>query len=199
MRGFVLVGLTATLGVCAGQGIWERRASYPLEATEVSAAAIDGRVYALCGLTAEGATNALFLYDPATDRWTRRAPIPVSGADHCNVAAAGGKLYLLGGLGAVEGGTYEYDPVSDRWQLVAQMPTPRGASGVAAIGSRIYVGGGLAGGRSVAAFEVFDTATRQWTRLPEMPTARAHLTAQAAGGKFYAYQRGRRRGRACRS
>lgn len=186
MKTALLAGVLLAVGVSRGQGVWERRANYPIEATEVSAAAIDGKVYAVCGLAAAGSTNALFVYDPVVDRWRRGAPLPVAGADHCNVAAAAGKLYLLGGLGALNGETFEYDPVSDRWQLVGRMPTARGASGVAAIGTKIYVAGGLAAGGSVSTFEVFDTVTRQWARLPDMPTARDHLTAQAEGGKFYA-------------
>jgi uncharacterized protein (TIGR03437 family) len=186
MKTALLAGVLLAVGVSRGQGVWERRANYPIEATEVSAAAIDGKVYAVCGLAAAGSTNALFVYDPVVDRWRRGAPLPVAGADHCNVAAAGGKLYLLGGLGALTGETFEYDPSLDRWQLVGRMPTARGASGVAAIGTKIYVAGGLAAGGSVSTFEVFDTGTRQWTRLPDMPTARDHLTAQAVGGKFYA-------------
>ncbi|MGH9631328.1 MAG: kelch repeat-containing protein, partial [Bryobacteraceae bacterium] len=57
---------------------------------------------------------------------------------------------------------------------------------VAVIGNRIYVAGGLASSGSVADFDVFDTDTRTWTKLPSMPTARDHLTAQAIGGKIYA-------------
>ena len=178
------------LSTMAGQGLWERRAPYPIVATEVSAAALNGRVYAVCGLIATGSVNSLFIYNPRRDEWTAGTPLPVAaGADHCNVSAAGGRLYVLGairiGSTFVDGTTYEYDPAANRWQVVAQMPTPRGASGVASIGTKIYVAGGLAqGGASVATFEMFDTATREWTRLPSMPTARDHLTAQAVNGKF---------------
>ena len=66
------------------------------------------------------------------------------------------------------------------------MSTPRGASGVAAIGGNIYVAGGLATAGSMSDFEVFDTERGQWTRLPSMPTARDHLTAQAIKGEIYA-------------
>ncbi|MBM3765341.1 MAG: hypothetical protein FJW32_08105 [Acidobacteria bacterium] len=167
------------------QGVWERRANYPISATEVSAAEIEGKIYAACGLTAEGPTNGLFVYDPLRDAWTAGARAPVAG-DHCNVAAANGKLYLLGairiGSAFVDGNTYEYDPRRDRWSSVARMPTPRGASGVASDGRRIYV----AGGTVANAFEVFDSQTNEWTRLPNMPTGRDHLTAQFTGGKFYA-------------
>ncbi len=189
-----LGGLVAASGLlvaslASAQGVWESRAGYPIEATEVSSAAIESKVYAMCGITPRGSVNALFIYDRFTDTWKQGASIPISGgADHCNVAAVVGKLYLLGGLGDLTGRseTYEYDPAADRWRVVGRMPTPRGASGVAAIGTRIYVAGGLASGGSVAAFEVFDTATGQWSRLPDMPTARDHLTAQAVNGNFYA-------------
>jgi uncharacterized protein (TIGR03437 family) len=174
-----------TIFAVHGQGVWERRANYPISATEVSAAEIDGKIYAVCGLTAAGPTNGLFIYDPSRDVWTAGAPAPVAG-DHCNVAAAGGKLYLLGairiGSAFVDGNTYEYDPRRDRWSTVAQMPTPRGSSGVASDGRRIYV----AGGTVANAFEVFDAQTNEWARLPNMPTGRDHLTAQFTGGKFYA-------------
>ncbi|MBM3782823.1 MAG: hypothetical protein FJW30_00610 [Acidobacteria bacterium] len=174
-----------------GQGVWERRAPYPISATEVSAAEIAGKIYAVCGLTQQGPVSSLFIYDPHIDEWRPGAPAPIAqGADHCNVAAAGGKLYLLGairiGSAFVESNTYEYDPVRDRWSTAGQMPTPRGASGVASDGRRIYVAGGSGAAGAGTAFEVFDTQTREWSRLPAMPTSRNHLTAQFVGGKFYA-------------
>lgn len=186
-----LIALVASAAASLAQGVWERKADYPISATEVSAAVIDGKAYAVCGLTGQGSTNRLFVYDPRADRWSEAAAAPLAGGgDHCNVAAAAGRLYLLGairiGSNFADGNTYEYDPRTDRWTTVAVMPTPRGASGVAVIGTKIYVAGGLAGGTSVNDFDVFDTATRQWTGLPPMLTRRDHLTAQAVNGKLYA-------------
>lgn len=170
-------------------GVWETRAPFPLEATEVSSAAIGDKVYVVGGLTAEGGNNRLFIYDAFTDTWSEGAPLPVpGGVDHANVAALSGKLYFLGGIRVgtsfVTGACFEYDPATNTWTARASMRTPRGAAGVAALGGRIYVAGGLPG--SVNNFEAFDPATNTWTVLRPMPTARDHLTAQAAGGKFYA-------------
>ena len=81
---------------------------------------------------------------------------------------------------------FEYNPETDAWARVAEMPTPRAASGVAVVGTKIYVIGGISGNTNYASAEVFDTETRQWTRLPDMPTARDHLTAQAVRGRIYA-------------
>lgn len=176
-----------------GQGVWERRANYPIEASAVSATTVYGqRLYGVCGSTASGSLNSLFIYDPVVDAWKTGASLPINGgADHCNVGASGGKLYVVGALRAgtsfVDGNTYEYDPAENHWQTVARMPTPRGASAVVVIGTRIYVAGGLAAdGKSLKAFEVFDTTTRRWTRLPDMPTARDHLTARSIKGAIYA-------------
>ena len=115
-----------------------------------------------------------FVMIPRIDSWRELANLPIEGgADHCNVAAAGGKLYVLGsiriGSPFVDGTTWQYDPAQDRWEAVARMGTPRGASGVAAAGRKIYVAGGLTAAGSVSDLEVFDTETHQWTRLPGCP------------------------------
>jgi uncharacterized protein (TIGR03437 family) len=183
--------LSAPLLAQSGTGTWLPRAPYPITLTEISGAAVGTNLHMMCGITPTGSTRDHFVYDTLRDLWTAAAPIPtIGGADHCNVASVAGKVYLLGGIrigtAAVDGDTYEYDPATNSWQRLATMPTPRGASGVAVIGTRIYVAGGLASSGVVRSFEAFDTATRQWAVLPAMPTARDHLTAQSLNGKFYA-------------
>jgi uncharacterized protein (TIGR03437 family) len=190
-RTFWILLFGAQIAIGQVPGIWETRAPYPVAATEVSGAAIDGFLYVVCGLTTQGSSNRLYRYDPRTDSWMQRANLPIEGgADHCNVAAVGGKLYLLGAIRVgstfLEGHTWEYDPAQDRWQNVGRLNNPRGASGVGAIGANIYVAGGLTATGSVADFEVFDTVARSWRRLPDMPTARDHLTAQVINGRLYA-------------
>ena len=174
------------------RGLWERRSPYPVRLTEVSGAAIGKKLYMVCGIAEGSPPLAVHIYDTVYDHWSQGAPLPVAGgADHCNVAAVDGKLYLLGairiGSPFLDGNTYAYDPALDAWETVGRMNIPRAASGVAAIGKKIFVAGGLAqNGRVSSDFEVFDTETRLWAILGSMPTARDHLTAQAAGGKFYA-------------
>ncbi|MBI2815431.1 MAG: hypothetical protein HYX72_00680 [Acidobacteria bacterium] len=191
VRSLLIIAAYAIPSLLAAQsGVWERRAPFPVEATEVAAAAIGLKVYVVGGLLPTGSTNRLFIYDSFTDTWTEGAPLPVDGGvDHANVAALNGKFYFLGGIrigsSFVTGRTFEYDPGTNEWTERASMPTPRGASGVAALAGRIYVAGGIAAGGSVNTFEAFDPLTNSWTTLPAMPTARDHLTAQAVNGKFY--------------
>ena len=110
-------------------GVWERRAPLPIRATEVSSAAIDGKVYVVCGILPNlTRSNRLFIYDPFIDAWSEGAPMPVAG-DHCNVAAVDGKLYVVGGLGFGSrfGGTFEYDSQTDAsGQASAEWVYPEG-------------------------------------------------------------------------
>jgi uncharacterized protein (TIGR03437 family) len=174
------------------QGVWESRAPFPLALTEVSAAAIDGKVYVVCGMQTNGLrSNRLFIYDTAGDSWSQGAALPIAlGADHCNLASAGGKLYFAGGIrlgaGFLTPQTFVYDPAADAWSQKERMAVARGASGVAVIGNKIYVAGGEGAQLSGTAFEAFDTGTERWEALPNLPETRTHLTAQAVGGKLYA-------------
>ncbi len=192
LLGALLALLTATDASSQSAGLWESRTSLPIAVSEVSAAELDGRLYLACGIAPDGRPSSrMFAYDPAADLWAERAALPYEqGVDHCNLAAAGGKLYFLGGIrlgrGFLTNETLEYDPAADRWTRVSRMAVPRGASGVAVIGEKIYVAGGEAAAESPRELEAFNLATRRWERLPGLPEPRTRLTAQAVGGKLYA-------------
>ncbi|KFE66734.1 Kelch repeat-containing protein [Hyalangium minutum] len=130
------------------------------------------------------------VYDPLTDSWASRAPLPEP-IHHVNAAAVGGRLYVVGALGdgfAAVGSAYAYDPGTDTWTAKQGMPadTERGASGVAVIGSRIFVAGGFRS-RSVDEVSAYDTTLIDtWERLPPLPEPLDHLVGAAVDGRFYA-------------
>jgi hypothetical protein len=99
--------------------------------------------------------------------------------------AAGGKVYLAGGLGpgGLARAMLVYDPAADRWSVAPGPPTPREHLGGAAADGRVYtVGGRAAGQGNFDTAEMFDPATSRWSSLPPLPTARGGLAAAAAGG-----------------
>ena len=67
-------------------------------------------------------------YDPATDTWRTRSPMPTP-RDHIAISAMDGKIYVIGGrLGTFTrnvGDNEEYDPMTDNWAKKARLPTPR--------------------------------------------------------------------------
>jgi len=189
----LLLSLAAGGAVAQTVGAWESRADFPIGLTEVSAAAVGEKVYVICGIAESGLrSNQLFIYDPTADSWSQGAPLPIErGADHCNWVAVDGAVYFLGGervgQGFLTNRTLRYDPGANAWTEQREAPTPRGASGVAAIGRTIYVAGGEGAQTAGTAFEAYDIDLDRWRSLPSVPNGgRTHLTAQAVGGKFYA-------------
>src|SRR2546427_4745217 len=99
---------------------------------EVAAAALEGRIFVMGGFgaTAE-AVARVEVYDPVTDRWEVRMPLPAP-THHLAAAVAGGRLFVAGGdSGRVRWAPppagYEYDAARDSWAMRAPLTTPRGA------------------------------------------------------------------------
>jgi N-acetylneuraminic acid mutarotase len=89
-------------------------------------------------------------YDPQTDTWTTKTPMPTA-RNGLAVAVVNNRIYAIGGatdfnpwtnnLNVVE----EYDPATDTWRTVQSMPTSRSLMSAASIGTSIYVIGGTNG------------------------------------------------------
>src|SRR5262249_37736163 len=97
-------------------------------------------------------------YDPASNRWEHRAPMPTA---RSGIAAAvlEGRMFVLGG--EAPAGTFNqvqaYDDRSNGWSNHARMPTGRHGLGAAAVAGRVYVvsGGPTPGGSGSGANESF--------------------------------------------
>ena len=136
-------------------------------------------------------------YDPATNRWETRSPMPTA-RNHAAIGAVNGKIYVLGGrIGAVfvvasnTDVVEEYDPATDSWGLLkARMPLPRSGTAFATFGGKIYVAGGeFLDNEFVGTFrdlDAYDPATNTWTSFPPMPLARHGLVGGVIGNRFHA-------------
>jgi hypothetical protein len=79
------------------------------------------------------------------EEWKSAAPI-LKGAEEVYGIAAGGKLYVFGGLGLdwkAMGMVMEYDPDTDRWTRKRDMPQYLHHVALAEAGGRIYMFGGF--------------------------------------------------------
>jgi N-acetylneuraminic acid mutarotase len=181
---------------------WATKAPMPTGRSHFGLAAADnGKIYAVGGLSAGANVSPLATveeYDPATNSWATKAPMPTRRAMLGLVAARNGKLYAVGGGGGDTGTVSnrvavveEYDPVTDHWTAKAPMPTARVLLGLAAAtNDKLYAVGGLGGANTVASLatvEEYDPATNSWTMKAPMPTPRQHLgLAAASNGRIYA-------------
>jgi N-acetylneuraminic acid mutarotase len=165
-------------------------APMPVKRCSAQAEEVGGKIYVIGGLepleNGKGTrvTGRNDMYDPATNTWTSRSPMPTS-RNHAFSGVVGGKIYVIGGrigAGNIPATTNidvveEYDPATNLWGVVKErMPTARSGGGAATYNGKIYVGGGeLQNRQLMAAFkalEAYDPASNTWEVLPSMPSAR---------------------------
>lgn len=121
-------------------------------------------------------------YDPASNRWTSRAPVPTP-RNHFVAEAVDGKIYAIGGrIGAAHitvaddtDVVEEYDPASDQWSYKGRAPM-RSSGMVAAVhDGKIYVAGGeyqdWEGAKALWAVQAYDPHSDRWDNLPRMRLA----------------------------
>lgn len=138
-------------------------------------------------------------YDPATDRWTERTPLPAPFAETCAVSLPSG-LHIATGRQpagtdnaswsdhADSGAHFVYDAGEDRWREAAPNPHPRNsAAGVVLDGRFHVVGGRRVGAGNETWHEAYDPATDRWHTLAPLPQAQGGLAAAVAHGRIYAF------------
>lgn len=127
-------------------------------------------------------------------KWTTAAPIP-QGAEEVYGIAAGGKMYVFGGLAPgwkAMGMTFEYDPPTDRWTKKKDMPAYHHHVALAQLNGRIYMFGGFTlpeKGRAnwipVDNAWEYDPVKDTWRALPPLPTARGSANALVVNGRIH--------------
>jgi len=208
-----LAAATLALAFCLAAsaqtpGKWAKLAPFPEPAEELLGAAAGGKMYVFCGLAPGWKPIGLvYEYDPATDEWTKKKPMPLL-SHHVAFTEYKGKIYAFGGFVYPQSGpaawvpvdnAWEYDPATDSWKALAPMPTKRGSPVAVAVNDKIYVIGGAAlppGSKetavhparphvSIGTVEEYDPASNTWRPRASMPTPRNHATAGAVNGRIY--------------
>ncbi|PVH70428.1 galactose oxidase [Cadophora sp. DSE1049] len=184
---------------------WSNVAPLPIAMNHGNAAAVNGKIYVLGGLSGndagfEGLPNC-YVYDPTTDVWTELPPMPVgTERGSATMGVKGDTIILAGGIRLLvpeEGGIQDtvdivssYNTVTGKWTTHPSLPEGREHAGGAVIRDTFYV----LGGRFKAQVNVRDTVyaldlkTFQWSeRAGHMPTPRGGVSAAAIGNKIYTF------------
>lgn len=190
---------------------WKALAPMPTKRGSPVAAAVNGKIYVIGGASTHPGSSEPAVhparphrsvatveeYDPATNTWRARSPMPTA-RNHAAIGAVNGKIYVLGGrVGAAFVGVSsptdlveEYDPATDQWGAIrARMPTARSAVAWGVHNGRIYVAGGeFQNDQFMAAFralEAYEPAKNSWTVLPRMPVPRHGLAGGVIGNRLH--------------
>ncbi len=125
---------------------------------------VNGVLYVVGGVDNQKTLDSLQAYDPATDAWSEKSPMPTTAREHLTSAVVDGKLYVMGGrtngVSANVDTNEVYDPKTDKWTLLEPMPSKRGGLASAVVNGSIYVVGGE---QPSGAFDNDENLTQQTT------------------------------------
>jgi N-acetylneuraminic acid mutarotase len=185
---------------------WTELAPMNLARSDLGAAAVAGKIYALGGTTRSGggatihgdlpyqggvvATNEE--YNPDNGTWTYKQPMPTARAGFA-IAIYQDKVYCIGGCSdkAIVGTNEVYNPATDRWETKTAMPTPRTGLCANVVDDKIYLIGGFITSDSsgipihLDTIEVYDPATDSWTTKTPIPTPVSLYSSGVIDDKIY--------------
>lgn len=160
-------------------------------------AAVDGKLYVIGGERDGASTgrpevylDTVWMHDPAVGGWVARAPMPTARSGG-GKAVIDGKIYVAGGR-PPGGSAFEvYDPATDSWERLPDMPTQRNHLAMVALNGKVIVAGGRfgpgAGAERTDVVEIYDPATRSWTRGAPLPAPRGGITGAALNGCLFVF------------
>jgi hypothetical protein len=173
---------------------WSVTASMSTARFNFGACALAGELYALGGRdNSNHQVSSVEKYSPASDTWSTVAPMPDARSSHAAVAV-GSAIYVLGGFSHLvdgRGGTasvFKFDGMQGTWSEVAPLPQAIFRAAACAIGSDIFVLGGLSaanGGEAQASVYKLDTVANEWSTLAPMPLACSCHSASVLDGMIY--------------
>jgi hypothetical protein len=163
---------------------WATMAPMPTARASAGIGVVDGKIYAIGGGN-EHSVSVNEMYDPATDTWTEKAPMPqaVGGP----TVTCQNKIYCFG-----TGFTIVYDPATDSWANKTAMPTSRWALSASVVNDKIYLLGGFNGNFLGTPLrcdinEMYDPANDSWTTMAPLPVATAYCVSASIDEKIYLF------------
>jgi N-acetylneuraminic acid mutarotase len=171
---------------------WTTRTSMPTARSRFAIAVYQNKIYVIGGTTGSGdlygqqlATDANEVYDPSTDTWETRTPLPTPRQD-LSAQTVNGKIYTLSGIRCEAlfitpryDVTEVYDPATDSWTTKASIPTSVWGYASTVVDNKIYVIGGWNmtsyGWSAARSNQVYDPKTDTWISraAPKIALARS--------------------------
>jgi non-specific serine/threonine protein kinase len=170
---------------------WSRMPDLP-EPRAAMGAGVVGNELILAGGARDGVPRAdVFAFDFKTRLWSRLPDMPTP-REHTGAIGLDGRLYVFGGRSPKSSAVSiaeDYDVAERRWRRLAPMPVGSGGLIVVAVGGHpVALGGGNDPAETVTpAVQEFAPASRRWTELPSLRTARHGHGAAVADGKIWVF------------
>ncbi len=166
----------------AGGGRWHDVAPMSTRRTNLAAATLAGRVYAIGGFDEKDRLLAnVEIYNPKRNKWTPGPALPRRRGD-ASAAVLNNRLYVAGGV--VNSSTITESMLfldqNNEWQPTAPMETARAQLRLVATEHHLYAIGGRADGPAMTNVERYDPDSDTWRTLRPLTEARAGSGVVAA-------------------
>ena len=186
---------------------WVRKQDMLFPCINFGIGVVAGKIYIIGGLAdfnkeipnSLEKTDRVEVYDPQTDTWAKRAKMPTR-RDYFGVGVVSNRIYVIGGRGWPQVGNRgdpsltvieEYNPKTNRWRKKNDMLDLRLHSSTVVVGDQIYVIGGFVWqdglAKDLAAVDVYNPETDEWSDIPPMPTGKTPFSAAMVKGKIYVF------------
>ena len=199
-------------------GKWEEGKKMPTARGALTAEFINGILYAVGGDNDPsyiagahhpyGQTTTNEAYDPTTDSWTVKAPMPTARHHHA-AAVVGERLYIIGGRYGLayadinfnnSNANEMFDPAQNKWSIMKPMPTSRSGAAAASVNGSIYVFGGetknypIGSQHTFSENEKYDPLANTWISGQSMSTGKHGLSAESIDHKIFVIGGGKKPG-----
>ena len=173
---------------------WTEKSSIPTARSSFGAGVYQNKIYCIGGFnlnddgTRTTPTGVNEVYDPATDTWETKTPMPTARYGlQANVVDE--KIYLIGGWYQLENKYKDvdesaqvdvYDPKTDTWTLGTPTPTAVADYASAVVKYKIYVISGVTCGTTITDLtQIYDPKTEEWSSGASIPMGVKNAAAGA--------------------
>ncbi len=145
------------LNLAAKELKWEA-IPQPFKRRALTAAALDGKVYVIGGLGAEGGEKRVEILDVATGKWSEGPELP--GAERVAFSPASTVVNGRVVVNTLAGPVFRLTEKGEAWEKVGEATTKRMVARLVPLGSDALLIGGAAAGGNVEELEVVKLATK---------------------------------------
>lgn len=156
-------------------------ANLPADRHHAMMTSFDGRIYLFGGFSDEGgATDTVWRYIPARDRWTNFTTMP-AGQGAAAAVTLGDYIYVVTQLGII----WRLDPATKEWTIIPGPGTvTRDHGNAVAFRGEIWWLAGRGSGQSFNSVDIFDPVTRVWRPGPSLNRAHSGFAAAVVEGQI---------------
>ncbi|MEM7259508.1 MAG: kelch repeat-containing protein, partial [Pseudomonadota bacterium] len=178
---------------------WDVKSAPPLVINHFQPVVFNNKIWIIGAFTgnypSENPVADIYTYTPATDKWEKAGVVPQARRrGSAGAVVHNGLIYIVGGntnghLPGAKPWFDSYNPNTGEWKVLANAPTSRDHATVAVSGGKLVVAAGRntqypdTFANTVAATDVYDFTSQNWSTGKSVPTTRAGTMTVAVGSE----------------